>query len=134
MYDEKLSVIAGDFNLITLLEEKKGEIRREEPEIEQFRDIQEELHLVDIPTINGRYTWNNRRGGNRKIMSRLDRFLETKNIINRDVYYEASILPCMGSVHWPIRLEVDMKQGKTKRPFGFEAFWLRDPTFLGKLK
>lgn len=134
MHDEKFWLIARDFNLITSLEEKKGGIRREELEMEQFRDIQEELHLMDIPTINGRYTWNNRRGGNRKITSHLDRFLATENLINRYVYYKSSILTCMGSIHWPIRLDVDMKQGKTKRPFGFEAFWLRDSTFLGKLK
>lgn len=27
-----------------------------------------------------------------------------------------------------------MKQRKTKRPFRFEVFWLRDLTFIGKLK
>lgn len=77
MHEEKLWLLAGDFNLITSLEEKKGGMRREELEIEKFSDIQEELHLVDIPTINGKYTWNNRQGGNRKITSHLDRFLAT---------------------------------------------------------
>lgn len=101
MHDEKLWLIVGDFNLITLLEEKKGGNRREESEMEQFRYIQEELNLVDIPTINGRYTWNNKRGGNRRIASHLDRFLETENLISKEVYYEASILPCLGSDHWP---------------------------------
>jgi len=67
--------------------------------MEKFRDIQEELHPVDIPTINGKYMWNNRRGGNKKIASRLDRFLATKNLISQDVYYETSILPCLGSNH-----------------------------------
>jgi len=104
MHDEKLWLIAGDFHLITSLEEKKGGFRREEPEMEKLKDIQEELHLVDIPKINARYTWKNRRRGNRKITSRLDRFLETENIISKYVYYEASILPFLGSDHWLIRL------------------------------
>lgn len=34
MHDEKLWIFAGDFNLITSLDEKKVQIRREEPEIE----------------------------------------------------------------------------------------------------
>lgn len=78
MHEEKLWLIAGDSNLITSLEEKKAGIRMEEPEMEQFKDIQEELHLVDIQTINGSYTWNNRRGGNSKIASHLDIFWQQK--------------------------------------------------------
>ena len=53
--------------------------------MEKFRDIQEEPHLVDIPTINGKYMWNNTRGGNKKITSRLDIFLATKNLISKDI-------------------------------------------------
>lgn len=63
--------------MITSIEEKKGGLKREELEMDRFRDIQEELKLVDIPTINGKYTWNNRRGGSKHITSRLDRFLAT---------------------------------------------------------
>jgi len=121
-HDEKLWIIVGDFNLITMLEEKRRGIRMEEAEMEQFRDIQEELQLVEIQTINGRYTWNNRRGGYRKIVSHLDRVLAIENLIIKDVYYKASILPYLSSDHWLIRLEVDLKQGKIKRPFRFDAF------------
>ena len=99
LHEEKLWLLVGDFNLITTLEEEKGGLRREEPEMEKFKDIQEELQLVDIPTINGKYTWNNRRGGNKQIASRLGRFLATENFISKDVYYKATILPCLGSDH-----------------------------------
>jgi len=51
--------------LTTSIEEKRGGLQREEPEMERFKYLQEELKLVDIPTINGTYTWNNRRGGSR---------------------------------------------------------------------
>jgi len=63
LHNEKLWLIGGDFNPITLLAKKKGGIRRHEPEMERFRTMQADLHLVDILTINGIHTWNNKRGG-----------------------------------------------------------------------
>ena len=102
--------------------------------MERFRDLQEELKLVDIPTINGKYTWNNQRGGSRQIASRLDKFLATEHFIGKDIFYEETILPCLGSNHWPIKLEISMNQKNQKKPFRFEAFRLRETTFIDKMK
>ena len=74
-----------------------------------FRELINDLCSVDIPTINGNYTWNNRRGERHQIASRLDRFLATEALVSLDIYYEAAILPTLGSNHWPIRLEIDVK-------------------------
>jgi len=67
--------------------------------MELFNDMIESLRLVDIPTINGIFTWNNRRGGKNQIASRLDRFLVSETIMNRDVFIEAKIMPSLGSDH-----------------------------------
>jgi len=75
--------------MTTSKDEKKRALQREEPEMERFRDLQVELKMVDIPTINGKYTWNNRRGGSRQIASRLDIFLATEHFIGKDIFYEA---------------------------------------------
>jgi len=48
-------LIAGDFNMTTKYK-KKGGLQREEPEMEKFRDLQAELKMIDIPTINRKYT------------------------------------------------------------------------------
>eukprot|EP00253_Pinus_taeda_P008746 PITA_08746 len=134
LYPEAAWIIGGDFNLIRSLEEKKGGIRRRDHFMDSFNDMIEELRLVDIQTINGIYTWNNRRGGKNQIASRLDRFLVSEAIMNKDVFVEAKIIPSLGSDHWPIRLEVDIKRIQGKRPFRFEAFWLRDPDFIKKVE
>lgn len=68
-------ILAGDFNLIASWEEKKGGISREDLEMERFKEVHIELRVVDIPTTNRKFTWNNRRGGSKYIASRLDRFL-----------------------------------------------------------
>jgi len=43
--------------------------------MEMFNEMISRLRLVDISTISGVYTWNNRRGEKNQIASRLDRFL-----------------------------------------------------------
>jgi len=55
-----MQLIAGDFNMTTSKDKKKGGLQREEPEMERFKELQAELKMVDIPTINGKYTWDNR--------------------------------------------------------------------------
>lgn len=85
--------------MITSLEEKQGGLRRTNPYMEAFGDMIMEQRLVDIPTINGIHTWNNRRGGINQIASRLDRFLILEQIINKDIFIETMILPGMGSNH-----------------------------------
>eukprot|EP00253_Pinus_taeda_P013029 PITA_13029 len=134
IYSDVDWIIGGDFNLIRSLEEKKGGIRKSDSLMGRFNALIEDLRLVDIQTINGIYTWNNRRGGKNQIASRLDRFLVSESILNKDIFVEAQILPSLGSDHWPIKLEVDIKVRKGKRPFRFESFWLRDPSFIKKLE
>eukprot|EP00253_Pinus_taeda_P002372 PITA_02372 len=108
LYPEAAWIIGGDFNLIRSLEEKKGGIRKMDHFMDKFNEMIEDLRLVDIQTINGICTWNNRRG--------------------------AKIIPSLDSDHWPIRLEVDIKGNRGKRPFRFEAFWLRDLEFIKKVE
>lgn len=75
-----LWIIGGDFNMIRELGEKKGGIRRLDQSMEEFNEMITDQRLVDIPTTNGVYTWNNRRGGKNQITSRLDRFLLSEQI------------------------------------------------------
>jgi len=39
MHQEQRWILAGDFNLITSREEKRGGIRREDPEMERFIEV-----------------------------------------------------------------------------------------------
>lgn len=120
--------------MIKMIEEKRGGINRPGQDMEEFNEMVTEQRLVDIPTINSIHTWNNRRGGRNQISSRLDRFLISEQIMNRDLFVEATIMPAMGSDHWPIRLEINIKKNPLNRPFRFEAFWLRNPQFISKVK
>ena len=74
-------IIGGDFNLITLLKEKKGGKRMLDKYQEDFRETLVNSSLVDLETGDGWFTWNNRRGGECLVASRLDHFLVTKSMI-----------------------------------------------------
>lgn len=134
LHTEKLWLIADNFNMTTSKEEKKGGLQREEPEMERFRDIQLELKMIDIHTINGKFTWNNCRGGSKQITCRLDRFLAIEHFIGKDIFYEATILPCQWSDHWSIKLEIAMNHKNQNKPFRFEAFLLQDATFIENME
>ena len=58
----------GDFNMIILLDDKKGGLRRLNRDAEAFRIFIEEARLIDLETGNGIHTWNNRRGEKGKFM------------------------------------------------------------------
>lgn len=132
LYLEYLWAVGGDFNMITSLVEKKGNEKNGYGHgnlwIYHFRIA------LSGPPNNQWSTWNNRRGGIHKSASLLDRFLISEQVISRDIFMEASTLPGIGSNHWMIRLEVDLKMIPKNQPFWFEAFWLRYPSLLKRIE
>lgn len=67
--------MSGDFNAIVSLEEKRGVVPFLDTSSNLLRENLARLKLVDIKTLNGMFTWNNRRLGEEAISERLDRFL-----------------------------------------------------------
>jgi exonuclease III len=78
-------ILGGDFNMIMSLEEKTGGSKRLEQDSGKFKTLPEQLKLVDIENSNGTFTWSNRRSGSQHIAYRLDRFLVTEHLIERDL-------------------------------------------------
>eukprot|EP00253_Pinus_taeda_P027193 PITA_27193 len=120
--------------MITTLLEKKGVLRKLNSDAEAFTDFIETVKLVDIHPKSGLFTWNNRRGGERLIASRLDRLLISESIIMDGIIAESDILPSGGSDHWPISLIVEVQGTPRNKPFRFEKFWLDHPNFLEMVK
>ena len=48
--------------------------------------------------------------------------LLSKSLLEFDVFLEAYIVPCIGSHHSPICLEIDIEVAPKNRPFRFESF------------
>lgn len=63
IHQDKLWIIGGYFNMITSLNEKRRGVRRIDGDMEFFAHSINDQRLVDIITISGIPTSNNRRGG-----------------------------------------------------------------------
>lgn len=85
--------------MIKSLSEKKGGTRVLNKDSLVFQSFIENLKLVDSDSDNGLFTWNNKRGGEAQVASRLDRFmiLEELMLINNEI--TAKILSFGGSDH-----------------------------------
>jgi hypothetical protein len=58
--EHKRWIVGGDFNMILMLEEKRGGKKFLEQDNIKFQELIEQLNLVDIENGNGTYTWTNR--------------------------------------------------------------------------
>lgn len=91
------------------------------------------MKLVDIVTSNGIFTWNNKRGGESQVASKLDRFTILGDLMLNDKEMVARVLPFRGSDHWPVQLEVQGIGTPRNRPFRFENMWLSHPYFISNI-
>lgn len=126
-------VIGGDFNMIRSLSKKKGGTRALYKDSSAFHCFSENMKLVDIETNNGMCTWNNKRGGDSQVASKLDRFMISEELLLLDKEIIADILPFVGSDHWPIQMEIKGIGTPRNKPFKFENMWLSHPYFINNI-
>jgi hypothetical protein len=122
-------ILAGDFNFITTLAEKKGSTKRLDRYAEVFLAFIDTVEMLDIKTSNGQVTWNKKWINQHQIM-KIDRFLVSNSIILQGLNLDCNILPWGGSDHWPVQLEANFQTTPKNRPFKFEKFWIEHPTFM----
>lgn len=127
-------VIGGDFNMIRSLSEKKGGTGALNKDVAAFQNFSKNMKLVDIETNNGLYTWNNKRGGNSQVASKLDRFMISEDLMLLDKEIIAGILPFSGSDHWTVLMEIKGIGTPRNRPFRFENIWLSHPDFISDIE
>ena len=120
--------------MIKSLAEKKGGIRKLEPESLAFTQMIDNLNLIDLEPTNGCFTWNNKRGGKNQLAYRLDRFLITEYTLLEGWNIESTIMPIFSSDNWPINLNIDLQTPINNRLFRFEKFWLKHPNFMAKIE
>jgi len=126
-------IFGGDFNFIKSLSEKKGGTRVLGKGSSAFQPFINKMKLVDIITNNGIFTWNNKRGGESQVASKLDRFIISEDLMLNNKEMVEIILPFWrlrsldgstgGSGHWYPR----------NRPFRFENIWLSQPDFINNI-
>ncbi|KAA3488688.1 reverse transcriptase [Gossypium australe] len=99
-------VVGGDFNAMLNKAEKEGGRRITQALLKDFRDIIDDLALVDIKPDKGWFTWVNNREGNRLIKERLDRFLTSVSTVEKFPFIASSVIRQAQSDHDAILLDL----------------------------
>ncbi|PPR99258.1 hypothetical protein GOBAR_AA21415 [Gossypium barbadense] len=85
-------MVGSDFYAIINDVENEGGRRKPRTIMDYFRELLEELSLVDIKTNNGWFTWVNNREGMNMVKERLDRFLVSTYVIENMSYLVAKVV------------------------------------------
>jgi len=99
-----------------------------------FQTFIDDINLVDSATHNGLFTWNNKKGGEAQVASKLDKFFLSEELMlaNREII--ARFLPFGGSNHWPIQLEIKGFDSSRNIPLRFEHIWLSHLDFISNIE
>lgn len=127
-------IFGGDFNMIASLSKKKFGTRSLDRDSIAFQNFINNMRLVDIETSNGIFTWNNKRGGESQVTSKLDRFIISEDLILTGLELSVIILPFGGSDHWHVQIEASFIGTPRNRHFRVENIWLNHPDFISNIE
>eukprot|EP00253_Pinus_taeda_P016966 PITA_16966 len=83
---------------------------------------------------NDLFTWNNKRGGEAHVASKLDRFMISEELMLIDKEITTRVHPFGGSDHSPIQLEIKGMVSLRNMPFKFENIWLSHLDFTSNIE
>jgi len=113
-------IMGRDFNMIKSVSEKNGGTRVLNKDSLAFQKFIDNMNLVESDSNNGLFTWNNKRGVEALVVSKLDRFMILEELMFLNSEITARVLPFGGSDHWPIRLEIKGIDSPRNKPFRFK--------------
>lgn len=129
-------IIGGDFNTILRLDERTGGNGRLSPDSLGFGQWINELSLIDMGFKGGNFTWRRGKTESTFVAKRLDRVLCCAQA--RLKWQEAMVshLPFLSSDHAPLYVQLNpvLDSNPRRRPFRFEAMWLKHESFQDMLK
>ena len=119
-------MMIGDLNCISSNEDKKGGQHVGDCSTRILRNFMFNTGAIDIQFLGPSFTWSNKRSGIANIRERLDRSIcdQDWRCMFPKVGVRHLVAPC--SDHNPILLDTHLENQNLKRPFRFEAMWIRD--------
>ncbi|KAK5825742.1 uncharacterized protein LOC128293787 [Gossypium arboreum] len=124
-------IIGGDFNAILDNSKKEGGRRKPQALMDDFREVIDELSLVDLKTDNGWFTWVNNRKGSTIVKERLDLFFDLGKCVHSFPFIETKVIRQSNSDHDAIMLDTKgRKPGEEKKDgrlmFRYDICWAKE--------
>ncbi|KAG7534372.1 Endonuclease/exonuclease/phosphatase superfamily [Arabidopsis thaliana x Arabidopsis arenosa] len=129
-------LVGGDFNTIVRIDERMGGSGGLSPDSLAFGEWINDLSLIDMGFKGHKFTWRRGREVNTFVAKRLDRVLCSADM--RLKYQEATVthLPLFSSDHAPLHIQLcpEGRKDPSRRPFRFEAAWMKHESFKALLE
>ncbi|XP_019179038.1 PREDICTED: uncharacterized protein LOC109174248 [Ipomoea nil] len=118
-------LVAGDFNDIACLSEKRGVHSHPATLIEGFNDVLGNCQLHDLGMMGGNFTWVKGRGTNAWVEERLGRAVATTDWLELYDHAQVHNIYMRSSDHCAIAVDVETRPVRAAlRAFKFESAWL----------
>ncbi|KAL9688574.1 hypothetical protein QQ045_032997 [Rhodiola kirilowii] len=128
--DQQAWVVMGDFNEVSFSWEMDSRRERQAWQMNNFKDCLNYYELTDLGFNGGKYTYSNRRVGDREVKARLDRAVANRAWREMFPYAGVKHIFANSSDHTPILLSTVKKRRATKeRILRFEPMWIRHGEF-----
>ncbi|KAL5575717.1 hypothetical protein UlMin_017416 [Ulmus minor] len=118
-------LVIGDFNGVLYRGDRHGG-REETSSSSHMINAVDNLGLVELPSQGLKYTWSNGRGVTQEIKAKLDRGIANADWWNLFPNADMKVLPQVSSDHSLVILNSKGCSSFARRPFQFEAIWMRD--------
>ncbi|XP_074266778.1 uncharacterized protein LOC141590062 [Silene latifolia] len=115
-------IIMGDFNIVKEMEERLGPNPPSLAEVLAFNKCLLDCNLDDLQGYGSDYTWTNKRDGDARIWSKLDRVLTNPNWLIKYPHTQVTILPAGISDHSPLLVQIK-ETYQFKKSFSYLNCW-----------
>lgn len=98
--------------------------------MQPFLNFLKKANLIDLGFRGPKFTWTNCRESCSLIRTRIGRSHANVTWLNLFPDSQVTHLPRLSSDHWPILLQTHKITMTGQKPFRFEPFWMKHPSFL----
>ncbi|MBA0795979.1 hypothetical protein Gohar_006793 [Gossypium harknessii] len=117
--------------IICLLKYERGGRRKPNALMEDFREVVDELSMVDLKTNNGWFTGVNNREGTTMVKERLDHFLKSSNGVASFLFFENKVICWSSSDHDAIVLDTKGRKPRDRirdprLNFRYDVCWAKE--------
>ncbi|KAF9618929.1 hypothetical protein IFM89_002924 [Coptis chinensis] len=120
-----LQEVAGDFNVVTSNEERKGGRLPCQTAVNEFVEFINGNALIDTTSFSFKFSWSNKRHGDKRMVQKIDRILVNQKWIDAATGWRSKILQRRILDHSPIVGWFTAIPKPHNIPFRFKKHWIK---------